>query len=433
MPAGAEAVAHLHRRAGFGATADEVAARAGLELVDVVDELLDRTPERPLPEPAALTDPAAGGWDRWALAVQAWLQHMATTPTPLVEKMTLFWHGHFVSGNDKVNDMAALWRQVATYRAHAFGPLRPLAQAMAVDPAMLTYLDNRSNVAGAPNLNFARELFELFLLGVGHYTEADVAASARAWTGHTVDPTTGAHRFRPEWHDAGPKTIFGRTAAYDGPDVIDLVFDHPVTRLACARFLARKLWVFFAGPRPSDALVDELAAVLAGHDFDVAALLRALFLHPAFHTPEVRAARVRTPIEWCVALLRATGLTAAETHPEWFLGRMGQSPFVPPSVAGWGGNEAWLATSAAAARAEHATFVGWKVREAGVLGAVTSMAVPDAVTAALARFGAADAGPVTRDALSSWLVAQRAVPWTGWLEPEGLTVLAALAPEVQLA
>jgi uncharacterized protein (DUF1800 family) len=357
---------------------------------------------------------------------------MATTPAPLVEKMALFWHGHFVSGNDKVNDMAALWHQVATYRAHAFGPLRPLAQAMAVDPAMLTYLDNRLNNAGAPNRNFARELFELFLLGVGNYTEADVLASARAWTGHTVDPATGQHQFRPDRHDAATKTLFGVTAAFDGPDVIDLVFDHPVVRVTCARFLARKLFAFFAHPAPDEPVVAELAAVLLANDFDIAALLRALFLHPAFHDPAARHGLVRTPVEWCVALLRATGLSAADTHPEWLLGRMGQAPFVPPNVAGWGANEYWLTTAAASARADHAAFVAWKVREAGLLDVVASLPAADAVALVLGRFGVPDAGPATRDALVSWLVAQRAVPWSGWMDPHGLTVLAALSPEMQM-
>ncbi len=433
MPTAPDVVAHLYRRAGFGVTPDQLVDLVRLDLVELVDRLLDRSAEPALPEPPALTDPAAGGWDRWALSVQAWLQHMAATPVPLVEKMTLFWHGHFVSGNDKVNDMTAMWRQVATYRAHALGDLRSLAQAMAVDPAMLAYLDNQLNVAEAPNLNFARELFELFLLGIGNYTEDDIAASARAWTGHTVDPVTRRHVFRPERHDAGMKTLFGRSAAFDGPDVIDLVLDHPVTRVTCARFMARKLWSFFAHPSPTDAIVSDLADVLLATGFRIDSSLRALFLHPAFYAPEARRGLVRTPVEWCVALLRATGLAAADTHPEWLLGRMGQAPFVPPNVAGWGTNEHWITTAAAAGRADHATFVAWKVREARSFDAVMSRTVDDAVDDVLQRFGIADAGPVTHDAMVSWLVAQRAVPWTGWMEPHGLVALAALSPEMQMA
>lgn len=433
MPTAPDVVAHLYRRAGFGATPDQLVDLARLDLVDLVDGLLDRSHEPALPEPPVLTDPAANGWDQWAMSVQAWLQHMATTPSPLVEKMTLFCHGHFVSGNDKVNDMAALWRQLATYRTHALADLRTLAHAMAVDPAMLTYLDNRLNVAGAPNLNFARELFELFLLGVGRYSEDDVFASARAWTGHTIDPTTGTHLFRPDRHDAAPKTLFGRTAAFDGPDVIDLVLDHPDLRVTCARFLTRKLFAFFAHPSPDEAVVVELADVLLAHDFHLTPALRALFLHPAFYAPAARQGLVRTPIEWCVALLRATGLAAADTHPEWLLGQMGQAPFVPPNVAGWGANQYWLTTASAAARADHAAYVAWKVREAGLLDTVTSLAPGDAVAMVLARFGIADAGPATQDALVSWLVAQRAVPWSGWMDAHGLVVLAALSPEMQLA
>ena len=432
MPTAPEVVAHLYRRAGFGANAAQIAALAPLDLAAIVDGLLDRTANPADPTPAILSDPNADGWQRWALSTQAWLDRMATSPTPLVEKMALFWHGHFVSGDDKINDMAAMWAQVGLYRAQGMADVRTLAKAMAVTPAMLRYLDNASNVVGAPNQNFARELLELFLLGVGHYTEDDIAAAARAWTGHTVTDA-GAYVFVSADHDGDPKTFLGTTGNLNGPDTIDVILDHPTLRVVCARFLVRNLWTYFAHPQPPIDVEVDLAAVLVTNGFAITPLLRALFLRPEFYLPAALDGLVRSPIGWCVALMRATGLPAAELHPEWWLDGMGQRPFVPPNVAGWKANAYWISTNTALNRADHARYLAWKASEAGVLATTPVLGVAAAVDAALVRFGVDRVSVATRSALTAWLTAQRAVPFTGWLEPQNLMALVALCPEMQLA
>lgn len=433
MSTGADVVAHLLRRAGFGAEEPDLVAFCALDLAEGIDRLFDRSAEPPDVMPATLLDPNENHWTQWALCVQEWLERMAVTPTPLVEKMTMFWHGHFVSGIDKVGSMGAMWQQIATYRRLCFGNLKDLARAMAVEPAMLRYLDNDVSRAGTPNLNFARELFELFLLGVGNYTEHDIAESARAWTGHTIDAATGAYTFRADWHDDGDKTIFGVTRNFDGTDVIDLVFSLPATRRACARFIVGELWAYLAHPSPPAALIDELAGVFLDADFEIVPLLRAIFLHPAFLADHARDGLVRSPVEWCVALRRATGVPFAESHPEWWLGAMGQLPYSPPDVSGWRSNEYWLSTTAAAARADYAAHVAWKARGAGTLMETLGMTAPAAVEVALERFGVSGASTVTKNAIGTWLVAQRSVPWTGWNQVQGIMVLAALSPEMQLA
>src|SRR4029077_9960638 len=151
-----------------------------------VDELLDFSGAPPDVQPAYLTDPDKGDWEKEYLLEQWWLDRMASSPTPLQEKLTLFWHGHFATANYKVGDMLLMYRQNALFRAMAAGSFRDLVQQMSLQPAMLIWLDNDPNTKGHPNENFARELMELFILGVGQYTQDDVVASARAWTGHNT-------------------------------------------------------------------------------------------------------------------------------------------------------------------------------------------------------------------------------------------------------
>jgi hypothetical protein len=176
----------LLRRAGFGASNAQVATLAAQPWDTTVDQLLDFTSAPADVEPAFLTDADKADWEKEYLLQQWWLDRMATSPTPLQEKLTLFWHGHFATANYKVTDMLLMYRQNALFRASAAGNFRDLVQAMSLQPAMLLWLDNDSNVAGEPNENFARELMELFTLGVNEYSQADVVASARAWTGYNT-------------------------------------------------------------------------------------------------------------------------------------------------------------------------------------------------------------------------------------------------------
>ena len=432
-------VAHLLRRAGFGGTAAEVAALAGQADTVVVDHVLNTAANPPEARPAIL-DAAGPGEDRWQrlLAVRNnWHDRMATTPTPVVEKMTLFWHGHFTTSSDSVYRPNSLWQQLAFYRANALGNFRTLAQGMAVQPAMLMYLNNDDNRKKSPNQNFARELLELFLLGVGNYTEADVFAAAAAWTGHTVDGDyendAATYVLRADWHDAGAKTFFGKTQNWDGPQIIDEVLDNPTSRPVVARYIVSKLWSFFAAPNPAPAVVDALAAVFLANNLELKPVLRAMFLMTEFYSPAVKTGLVRTPVEYFTAVMRSTGMPAAEIHPEWWLDDMGQQLYSPPNVSGWRPNGYWISAAAAAAKAGFADWLTWKLKDKGFLADSASKIPVDAVAAAVAAFNVTQPSPRLLEVLNGWVTGQRAAAGQSWAEPKYLPLLVLLSPDIQLA
>src|SRR3954447_20981134 len=277
-------IAHLLRRAGFGGTAAQAATLAAQPLATTVDQLLDFTGAPADVEPAFLTDSAVEDWEREYMLQHWWLDRMATTTNPLQEKLTLFWHGHFATANYKVTDMRLMYLQNALFRAQANANFRTLVQTMSLQPAMLIWLDNDPNTKGHPNENFARELMELFTLGVNEYSQDDVVAAARAWTGHnTLDSDRTVYHFYPNRHDDDPKTFMGVTKNWDGPDIIDFILGGDATRSTlAARFVAKKLWTFFAYPAPDDTIVAAIADAFLTNDFSIAAAVRAIFNHPVF-------------------------------------------------------------------------------------------------------------------------------------------------------
>lgn len=425
-------VAHLLRRAGFGCTAAEVDALAGLPTWEaVVDRVMDTSASPPDVVPPAVTDRTDPWYPPWVAAVQYWIDRMITTPTPIVEKMTLFWHGLFTSSVDKVLPRL-VFDQVRTYRAHALGDLHDLAQAMARTPAMLLYLDNETNVVGKPNENFARELMELFLLGQGQYTEADVAAMARAWTGHGYDSTREVYAWNPARHDGGSKTLFGITRAWDGPEAITEIV-RGSKQQACARFIAGRVWTHLAGPAPEPALLDALASAFVASGMRIDALVRAVFLRPEFRSPAVRQGLVRSPVEWVATTMRALGLRSADVNPQWYLERCGQRLYAPPNVGGWPRGEGWVSTSTAWGRAAFASHCQWKANEKGVFARYGEDRTPaQAAQGAFERFGVDDPSPVTRSAIEAYVAAEKAArrPWAvSW----SLVVLLMLSPDVQVA
>ena len=428
MPTPAEAVAHLLRRAGFGGTPSEVAALTRLDINQIVDRLVN-VPDAPsVPPPALVLNETAGHWERRVAMVQAWFDRMATARDPLPEKMALFWHGHFTSSLEKCPH-TAIWNQQQLLRTKGMGNFRALAQQVAVDPAMLRYLDNAENRRGAPNENFARELMELFLLGVGHYSQADVAESARAWTGHTINEA-GQHVFRPDLHDGGVKTVFGIARPWTGPELIDEML-LGVRRDQSARFLARKLWSFFAYPNPEDTVVEGIVAPYLASNLDLRALLRAIFLRPEFYSGRAREGLVRSPVEYVVAAMRGTGLGAATVHPEWFLEPMGQTPYYPPNVSGWRQNAYWISTTAQWAKFNFAQYLRWQAGEAGMLEGSEELGTLGAARAALAAFGIIEPSTATLDAISDHVERERRND--PWAERPNLILLAMLSPEMQLA
>ncbi|HWJ60518.1 MAG TPA: DUF1800 domain-containing protein [Acidimicrobiales bacterium] len=424
-------VVHLLRRAGFGGKPAEISALLALpSWAAVVDRVLDTSANPPDTIPAAVDDDADPYYPPWVASVQYWLDRMATTPTPIVEKMTLFWHGTLTSSTDAALPRH-LFRQIKTYRSLALGDVHALLQAMAVDPAMLQYLNNASNVAAQPNENFARELMELFTLGNGAFTEADVVGMARAWTGYNYDRDGEQFVYRANKHDSGQKTIFGITKDWNGPDALTEIV-RGSRQQTCARFLAAKVWSFFAYPSPAAALVDDLAAAFIASNMNVKALVRAVFLRPEFRLATTRTALVRTPIEYLVATMRALGMNAATLHPEWWLEPMGQAPYQPPNVAGWKQNAAWISTSAQWAKGSFAGWARWKANDAGIFAGAGSLTPAAAATAALERFGIEDPSPLTRQRIEEYVAREKAANRT-WAVPPNLVTITLLSPDFQLA
>jgi uncharacterized protein (DUF1800 family) len=429
MPTNPADVAHLLRRAGFGATREQIARLSAQSLSQIVDDLVAGKGAPPVAAPATLADPAVEPWKKFVAMQTWWLDRMRTTPAPLVEKMTLFWHGHFATGSDKVHLPMLLWEQNQLFRRHGLGSFRDLTRSVCLHPALLLYLDNEQNVAGSPNENFARELMELFTLGLNQYTQDDVVAAARAWTGHGVNKARTAYEFRPNRHDGGAKTFFGKTKAWDGPEIIDEILT--ARRDAVSRFIAAKLWGFFAYPGPEAPVLDALAKAFAASNLHIGTLVRAIFLRPEFYSVKAKTGLVRSPTEFVVAAMKASGLGADVAHPEWFVDAMGQRLFEPPDVSGWKSNGAWISSSATMGRSAFARFLTWKANDAKRLVETKGLPPATAVQKVLDAFGITAPSAATRAALERFVVSERAA--RGWAEQVNLFTLVMLTPEFQLA
>ena len=358
---------HLLARTGFGPTDAEIRVYGNLTREAAVAKLLHET------HAIALTAPPASAVEttplrpprgenaseaekkafvqeqaRAGLALRAWwIQEMLITPSPLTERMTLFWHNHFVSGQPKVRVSRLMYRQNVTLRANAVGNFGTLLHAIAKDPAMLVYLDSAQNRKGAPNENFAREVMELFTLGEGHYTEQDIKEAARAFTGWSLDRDTGQFTFRPRAHDGSMKTVFGKSGPFDGDAVLDLLLTRPET----AQHVTAKLWREFVSPDPDPAEVQRIATRFRASNYDIKAALRELLLCDAFYAEANRGVLVKSPAEFVVGTLRSFDL-----RPEYALpfaiaaAGMGQNLMSPPNVKGWPGGEIWINATTLLAR-----------------------------------------------------------------------------------
>ena len=267
-----------------------------------------------------------------------WGERMLVTRRPLEEKLTLFWHGHFATGNVKVRDTRMMRQQIEMLRANANGNFHDLLLGILTDPAMLVYLDNGENVKDHPNENFGRELLELFSLGVGNYTETDIREAARAFTGWTNDVLE--FKFDAEQHDFGEKTFLGRTGAFDGGDIIDIILDEP----AAAEFMAAKLYRFFVRDEIDDAVRTDLAATFRDAGYELRPLLRRIFLSRDFYSPASYATQIKSPVHLVVSTYRKLELTELPTIPDFnrLTAGLGQTMFNPPNVAGWAGGRTWM-------------------------------------------------------------------------------------------
>ena len=366
------AAAHLLSRAGFGAPASEIDAAAARSPEDVVADLVDfeRVKEH-FDAPAwAVGEHAADRVDKKLYKEMRelsadekkakqkelrqteqeqirelrgwWLKQMRFTKRPLQEKLTLFWHGHWASSAEKVKSSYALFLQNETLRKMANGNFHEMTVAMAKDPAMLIYLDNAQSRSAHPNENFARELMELFTLGIGNYTEDDIKNSARAFTGWSVGQEKLEFQNRRFIHDDGEKTFMGRKGNFDGGDIISIILDQP----ACAPYIAKKLWTFFAYENPAPELVDKLAATLRESKWDLKPMLKQMFLSKEFYSKTAVRTQIKSPVQWLVGTARMldSPLPDADTC-NGILFMLGQVLFAPPSVKGWDGGYAWITTN----------------------------------------------------------------------------------------
>jgi uncharacterized protein (DUF1800 family) len=343
-PFGPRHAAHLMRRGGFGSDESGVVRTAALGAAGAVDALLhpaDAEPGFPAyPDTALLYDPAKAR----ASAQLWWLDRMLRTKRPLHEKMTLFWHGHFATSVQKVPPPAMV-AQIDLFRTLGMGRFPALLGAVTRDPAMLIWLDNRANAKAHPNENYAREVMELFALGLGNYTEDDIREAARAFTGWTIDKNQQA-AFVPARHDDGIKTVLGKSGRLDGDDVVAIVVAQPVHQ----RFIARKLLEFFVYSDPEPALTEALAQVYALSGFDLAKTVGTVLRSNVFYSPRAYRAIPKSPIEFAIGALRYAGVASVPPNLVYQLARMGQEPLNPPSVKGWDGGPAWINTSTLLAR-----------------------------------------------------------------------------------
>ena len=383
-----ERAAHLIERAGFGETPEEIARLVALGPERAVDQLvnfetIDNSQLQPFDEsgvwdagmdpfPPSRAEAVRIAYERGqALGVKVlpsgtprrlqpivdkffyglfansietqrlglwWANRMLRTRRPLEEKLTLFWHGHFATGQNKVRDYRMMLRQNEMLRSRGAGAFRELLVGILTDPAMLVYLDNGENVKTHPNENFGRELLELFTMGVGNYTERDVREAARAFTGWTNDVLV--FRFDAAQHDDGVKTFLGRTGPFNGEDIVDIILAQPQT----AEFIAAKVYRYFVREEISEPVRRELGRTFRESGYQVRPLLRRIFLSKDFYSAPSYATQIKSPVHLVVSTYKKMGLREVPTIPDF--GRMtaslGQSLFDPPNVAGWSGGRTWI-------------------------------------------------------------------------------------------
>jgi uncharacterized protein (DUF1800 family) len=437
MPATTEQIAHLLQRTGVRVNKQRLAQLENLEIAQAVDSVCDfsANPAFVLPAKGALAE-----WE-WGFAVRNnFLDRLTNLPNPLEAKLVLFFHGHFATSLGKVGSFEAMIEQYATLTKLAAGPIETLAQAIAIDRAMVMYLDNAMNVVGSPNENFARELMELFLLGVNRgYTQSDVKEAARAWTGYGIGwtPTSFVYEYHPDRHDNGTKTVFGITKAWTGPQLITEMCSGS-RRRACAEFLAAKLWSFFAYENPDASLISSLADDYEAEGMHTLNFLRRMFKRAEFYSTRAMQGRVKSPIEWAAALVGSLGLKAGDIDAGGNISSSGHEFFNPPNVAGWKNNKVWINETVFWAMDNLAKWGAWRAAADAtatstarpVLSQIKSMTPSAAVSAVADLFGISLAAS-TRQSLEAWLTKLRAQG--GWNEEVTLARLMSLTTEARIA
>jgi uncharacterized protein (DUF1800 family) len=384
------AASHLLSRTSFGGTPEQAEILAAKPLADVVAAMIEQAKRASAPaKPAWVKDPWVNTErvypettalermenHRKTAERQArernelrcwWLDHMIRTTAPLREVMTLFWHGHFTTEAKRMFVSQALYTQNVALRKHALGNFRDLLEAVTLDAAMMMYLNIEDSDAKKPNENFARELLELFTLGIGNYTERDIKEIARAMTGWTLDVPPGTPKrptvpdaprafcrdglvptFIPEKHDAGEKTVLGKTGKFGVKEVLDIVAAHPAT----TRFISSKLIAYFGVSDPKNELRDRMAETFTKSGGDIAKVVTVLLTSPEFFAKESRGTLIKSPVHLLVGTCRLLNLEVTATPSlAQVTAAMGQELFNPPNVKGWPGGRDWISAGTLAVR-----------------------------------------------------------------------------------
>ncbi|MDA1349736.1 MAG: DUF1800 domain-containing protein [Chloroflexi bacterium] len=453
-----ELIAHLMRRAGFGATPEELRQRATIGYEQTVDELLRPDAQEPLDgyrflryqpwtwKPGTLSNPGP----------TSWLYHMINTKRPLEEKLTFFWHQVFATGVSKVDHWDEVADMIDLFRRLGMDSFRDLLLAVAKSPAMIYWLDNNENHAAAVNENFGRELLELFSMGVGNYTEDDVLECSRAFTGWTITPKLPRFPYgRYDWefeyreddHDSGEKSFLGRTGDFNGQDIIDIICEQPAT----ATFVSRHLYNFFVAdevqvaawsktPPKDPEAIETLAATFSDSGYDIRSMLRVLFNSDFFKN--ARRDRVKSPVEVVAETMRLVGGAEFPLPGYGELARqplyMGQDLLNPPSVEGWHTGEEWINSGNLVERVNFMTRMVGDAGRPGIAAFIqglknTPNLAPEAlVDACLDLLGLAELGPDTRHELLDHASERGDLVWNGDTESSTERVLEMLQLVVSL-
>jgi len=331
-------VAHLYRRAALGATRAEIEAGARSSPGELIRVLIEGQPNSEFDADIARLQEGVLSTGQPAQLKALWLYRMLHSPHPLRERMTLFWHDHFATSNAKVNNVKLMQQQNDTLRRHALGRFDAMLQELTLDPAMLIWLDSNTNRKGRPNENYAREVFELFGLGVGAYTEKDIQEAARALTGWEV--RDGKAFFDPALFDDAPKTVLGQTGRWGAGDVVRIC----LAQDACPRFIVRKLFreLVSEAAHPSDEMLQPLTDGFRIRNYDIAWLVQTMLSSWAFFSPAAIGQRIKSPVEFAVGAVRSLGGDISTVRLAEECDKIGQSLFYPPSVKGWDGGETWI-------------------------------------------------------------------------------------------
>lgn len=353
---------HLLKRTMFGPTLEEVftANDAGLE--SILDQLLSdgTTPSppgdwatHPFPEnfnnftPDQVDSLIEAYYYRFDVMRSWWIELILQDGISAREMMVLFWHDHFATSMEKVLFTPAMYNQNALMRYYAFGNIKNFVKDMALDPAMLLWLDNNQNTVEAINENFTRELLELFTIGIGNYTQQDIIEASRAYTGWVTDGMNAF--FVPQYHDYGMKTFMGQTGNFNGDDIVDIIFEQEET----ARFFARKIYRWFLYEYPDEAIIDEMAGILRDNDYDIIPMLESLFSSEHFFDENFRGAAIKSALVHTLGTVRQIYIDEFIPIEEdlsehavlvYFQQLFGQVMFLPPDVSGWTGYRTWINT-----------------------------------------------------------------------------------------